>query len=114
MRDRSLRKPISGLLVLAFVLFGLGQGAEILHSLEEERHLPHHAHQGTVYHESLPCDSGEHHSHFCLHSQQSTTALEYGHQFNQLSLESPPRMRFESFQGFESALHAIRAPPSSA
>lgn len=111
MRGRNPRKPISGLLCLAFVLFVLGQGTEILHPLEEERHLPHHGHVGTVYHEPLPCDSGEQHSHFCLHGQQFTPAL----CFLQGSTDSIVKLalwaKSDWVSSFQYSRHTIRAPP---
>ena len=111
MRDTSLRKPVSGLLVLAFALFGLVQGAEIFHSLEEERHLPHHGHPGTVYHEQLPCESGEHHSHFCLHTQQSTSALQYWQDLASVELDLASLVKLYGVAIVESSLDVIRAPP---
>ena len=111
MRGRSLRKPISGLLVLAFVLFVLGQGAEILHPLEEERHLPHHGHVGTVYHEPLPCDSGEQHSHFCPHVQQSTTALRFSQSSTSAVVTLVLSTKSDWISAFQYNRCAIRAPP---
>ena len=110
MRSASLRRPVTGILGLVFVLFTLGKGAEIFHSLEEV-HLPHHQHEGTVYHEPLPCDSAESHLHFCPHRQQLTVAVEAGQDFTGVAVElaspaSPVRVLVPGTR-----LRAIRAPP---
>ncbi len=111
MQDKSPRKLITGLLVLAFVFFALGQGVEVFHALEEERHLPHHEHVGTVFHEPLPCDSGEHHAHFCLHTQQFSTALQYWQDFTSRTLERPSLANLGCVTSIGFTLPTVRAPP---
>ena len=111
MQCASLRRPVTALLGLVFVLFTLGKGAEIFHSLEEV-HLPHHKHAGTVYHEPLPCDSAESHLHFCPHRQQLTVAVEVGQDYTSVAVElaSPASPVCVLVPG--TRLRAIRAPPS--
>lgn len=60
-----------------FLLFVIAGAVEILHPLEEGPHAPHdhHDHSGSVYHESLACETDGHHLHFCPHSQKLMPAL---------------------------------------
>ncbi len=111
MRSRSPWAATSGLLALSFLLFSLGQGVEIFHPLEEDKHLSHHGHVGTVYHEPLPCDSGDHPSHCCLHTQESTALLEYRQGFTRVTLEPIPLVKRDCVVVSEFTAHAVRAPP---
>lgn len=69
MRRRNILKLIICATTLLSILFGFGQAVEVFHSLEEVPHTSHHRHAGTVFHATQPCDSEEHHSHLCIHSQ---------------------------------------------
>jgi hypothetical protein len=109
--NKRVGKLFSGLLALLFFLFSLSQGIEITHPLEELGHLPHHDHGGMVYHEPLPCDSGNHHSHFCLHSSHSNTAVQYQQAFVSLEFESICLVSETYNLVFELTSRTIRAPP---
>jgi hypothetical protein len=109
--NERLSKLFSSFLVLLFLVFSLSQGVEIAHPLEERGHLPHHEHGGMVYHEPLPCDSGDHHSHFCLHGSYFNTTVEYQQFFTDLKSGSVCLFSETYYVVFELACRAIRAPP---
>ena len=109
--NERLSKLFSSFLVLLFLVFSLSQGAEVVHPLEEQGHLPHHEHGGMVYHEPLPCDSGDHHSHFCLHGSHFNTTVQYQQSFIGLKFGSVCLVPEIYNTVFGLAYRAIRAPP---
>ena len=109
--NENFRKLLNGFLVLVVLFFGVSQGIEVAHPLEEQGHLPHHAHGGMVYHELLPCDSGDHHSHFCLHSSQSNIAIQHQQACVSLKSESVCLVSETYNIVFGITCRAIRAPP---
>ena len=104
-------KLCSSFLALLFLFFSLSQGVEIAHPLEEQGHLPHHEHGGMVYHEPLPCDSGDHHSHFCLHGSYFNTTVQHQQFFIGLKSGSVCLVSETCNIVFGITCRAIRAPP---
>jgi len=112
--NENFRKLLNSFLVLVVLFFGVNQGIEVAHPLEEQGHLPHHEHGGVVYHEPLPCDFGNHHSHFCFHSSQSNIAIQHQQSCISLKFESVFSVSETYDAVFAPAFYTIRAPPSLA
>ena len=111
MRRRNLLKLLICATGLLSILFGFGQAMEVFHSMEEAPHTSHHRHTGTVFHATQPCDSGEHHSHLCIHSQlitpaesDSNSVISTSRQCSQINTIEAPEL--EPFH-----LFLLRAPP---
>ena len=65
----------------------------------------------TIYHEPLPCDFGEQHSHFCLHGQQSTPALRFSQGFTSAVVKLALLAKSDWISSFQYSHRTICAPP---